>query len=87
VIRFNFLSVGPTFTEELLALPLSDYLSSMSVKPNANGGSTVTWTGTVRRKNPRDNLPEGESDAGVLKFIAGAYQGGLQNLKKVLEAK
>ena len=94
---------GPTFTEELLALneagmaftyniiesplPLTDYLSSMSVKPNGNGGSTVTWTGTFRRKNPRDGLPEAESDAGAVKFITGAYQGGLQNLKKVLEQK
>jgi mxaD protein len=94
---------GPTFTETLLAvneagmaftydiiespLPLDHYLSTMTVKANSSGGSTVTWIGTFVRKNPRENLPEGESDAGALGFITGAYAGGLQNLKKVMEAK
>lgn len=94
---------GPTFTEELLALndtsmaftydiiesplPLDHYLSTMTVKPNSTGGTTVTWIGTFVRKNPRDNLPEGEGDAGAVKFITGAYAGGLQNLKKVMESK
>jgi mxaD protein len=94
---------GPTFTEELLAfndasmaytydiiespLPLDRYQSTMTVKPNSSGGTTVTWIGTFVRKNPRDNLPEGESDAGAVKFISGAYAGGLQNLKKVMESK
>ncbi len=92
---------GPTFTEELLAindssmaltyniiespLPLDHYLSTITVKPNGSGGSTVTWIGTFVRKNPRDNLPEAESDAGAVKFITGAYAGGLQNLKQVME--
>ena len=94
---------GPTFTEELLAfndkgmaftydiiespLPLDRYMSTMTVKPNGSGGSTVTWIGTFVRKNPRDNLPEAESDAGALAFITGAYAGGLQNLKKIMESK
>jgi mxaD protein len=94
---------GPTFTEELLAinnssmaltyniiespLPLDHYLSTITVKANGSGGSTVTWIGTFVRKNPRDNLPEGESDAGAVKFITGAYAGGLQNLKQVMESK
>jgi mxaD protein len=94
---------GPTFTEELLAisdtgmaftyniiespLPLDRYQSTMAVKPNGSGGSTVTWIGTFVRKNPRDNLPEAETDAAVMGFIAGAYAGGLQNLKKVMESK
>jgi len=64
---------------------LSVYRSIMSVKPSVDW-SVVTWTGIFRRKNPRDNLPEGESDAGCVNFITGAYQGGLQNLKKVLES-
>lgn len=92
---------GPTFTEELLAinpqgmaltyniiespLPITDYLSTMSVKANSGGGATVTWVGTFRRKNPRASVPEGESDGGTVKFITGAYQAGLQNLKKILE--
>jgi mxaD protein len=94
---------GPTFTEELLALndssmaltydiiesplPIDRYLSTITVKANGSGGSTVIWVGTFVRKNPRDNLPEGESDAGAVKFITGAYAGGLQNLKQVIESK
>jgi len=30
-------------------------------------------------------VPKGEGDGEVVQFITGAYQGGLQNLKKVLE--
>jgi mxaD protein len=94
---------GPSFTEELMALnndnmsftynivesplPLKDYLSTVGVRANEEGGSIVSWSGTMRRKNESANPPEGESDAGVIKFITGAYQGGLQNLKKVLESK
>jgi len=92
---------GPTFTEELLAineqsmaftycivespLPIDRYVSSMSVKPDGRGGSIVAWVGVFSRKNPRDNPPEAESDATVAGLITGAYQAGLQNLKKVME--
>jgi len=92
---------GPTFTEELLAvnepamaltyniiespLPIDRYLSTMSVKPNGHGGSIVIWIGQFSRKNPRTNPPEAESDAAVVAFISGAYQAGLQNLKKMME--
>ncbi|HZP86917.1 MAG TPA: SRPBCC family protein [Burkholderiales bacterium] len=101
-IRALTIKDGPTFTEELLAinepamaftynviespLPIDHYLSTMTVKPNANGGSTVTWIGQFTRKNPRTNPPEGESDAGALGLITGAYQAGLQNLKKLMES-
>lgn len=93
---------GPSFTEELLALnepsksftynviesplPILDYLSSFGVKANAAGGTTVIWVGQFRRKNPADAPPEGESDAAAVAFITGAYQGGLANLKKIMEA-
>jgi hypothetical protein len=102
-VRALTIKEGPTFTEELLAisdtsmaftyniiespLPLDRYQSTMAVKPNSAGGSTVTWVGTFVRKNPRDNLPEAETDAAMLGLIAGAYAGGLENLKKILETK
>ncbi|MDQ2802704.1 MAG: SRPBCC family protein [Pseudomonadota bacterium] len=94
---------GPTFTEELLALndadmaftygivesplPIDHYLSTMTVRPNASGGATVVWTGNFVRKNPRDNVPAAESDAGAVKFITTAYAGGLENLKKMMESR
>lgn len=94
---------GPSFTEELLALdapnrsftyniidsplPITDYLSSVGVKANSAGGTTVIWVGQFRRKSAVDNPPEGESDAGAVGFIIGAYQGGLANLKRIMEAR
>lgn len=94
---------GPSFTEELLALseqgksftykviesplPITDYLSSVGVKSNAAGGTTVIWVGQFHRKNAVDNPPEGESDAGAVAFITGAYQGGLANLKRLMETR
>ena len=66
-------------------LPIDRYLSTMSVKSDGHGGSIVTWVGQFSRKNPRANPPEAENDASVVGLITGAYQGGLQNLKKVME--
>ncbi len=100
-VRALTLKDGPTFTEELIAfneqgmtytydivespLPIDQYQASLTVKANTAGGSTVTWIGTFKRKNPRDNVPEAESDAGTMKLISGAYQAGLQTVKKMLE--
>jgi mxaD protein len=91
---------GPSFTEELLAfdeathsyryriiespLPLRDYVSHISVKPGAKGGSTVTWSGTFKRKSTADTPPEAENDDAAVKLITGVYEGGLANLKKML---
>ena len=94
---------GPKFTEELLALdepemaftygivqsplPIENYRSTMTVRANAAGGATVVWVGNFVRKNPAANPPEAESDAGTVNFVSGAYTGGLQNLKKIMESK
>lgn len=91
---------GPTFTEELLAfddsthsyryriiespLPIDHYVSRLSVKPGKNGGSRVTWSGSFKRKNTSDNPPEAENDAAAKKLVSGVYDGGLDNLKKML---
>ncbi len=101
-IRLLTIKDGPSFTEELLAvneksmaftysviespLPIDRYMSTMTVKPDGRGGSLVTWIGQYSRKNPRATPPDAESDAAVLALITGAYQGGLQNLKKMMES-
>lgn len=100
-VRALTIKDGPTFTEELLALneqamaftynviesplPIDRYLSTMSVKSNGHGGTIVTWVGQFSRKNPRDNPPEAESDAACVALITGAYQTGLQTIKKMME--
>ena len=91
---------GPSFTEELLAfdpathsyryriiespLPLQHYVSHISVKPGAKGGSQVTWSGTFKRKSNSDTPPEAENDDAAVNLITGVYEGGLANLKKML---
>jgi len=100
-VRALTIKDGPTFTEELVAfsekehtyqyriiespLPLQDYVSTISVKSGKDGMTVVTWVGHFKRKNPADNPPEAESDAGAVNLIKGVYQGGLSNLKKQLE--
>lgn len=101
-VRSLTIKDGPTFTEELLEfsenghsykyriiespLPLQDYVSSISVAEGKDGKTVVTWVGNFKRKNPAENPPEAESDAGAVKLIKGVYQGGLANLKKQLES-
>lgn len=92
---------GPSFTEKLLAfddagrsfryqivespLPITDYVSRVTVRSEGGGMTKVIWSGTFKRKNPADNPPEAQSDAGATKLIKGVYRGGLDNLKKMLE--
>lgn len=71
--------------DEPSPLPLINYFSSMGVKPNASGGTTVAWQGSFKRRNAADNPPEGESDAGVTGFITSVYKACLGNMKAVLE--
>jgi polyketide cyclase/dehydrase/lipid transport protein len=100
-VRALTIKDGPTFTEELLAyneesmaftysviespLPIDRYLSTMTIKPNAAGGSTITWIGQFSRKNPRATPPPGEGDADMVALIKGAYVLGLQTIKKEME--
>jgi mxaD protein len=83
----NLLAMDPmamTFSydiDEPAALPIMNYFSSMGIKPNASGGTTVAWQGSFKRRNSADNPPEGESDAGATSFITGLYKACLGNLK------
>jgi mxaD protein len=92
---------GPSFTEKLLAfddagrsyryqivespLPITHYVSKVTVRSEGGGMTKVIWSGTFQRKNPADNPPDAESDAGAIKLVKGVYRGGLDNLKKMLE--
>ncbi len=68
-------------------LPVVDYSSSIQVKSGKGKNSSVlVWKGKFKRK-VADNPPAGQDDASVKKFIIGAYQAGLQNAKKLAEAK
>jgi mxaD protein len=60
-------------------LPVSDYRSTISVKAIAADKTKVTWRGKFQSA--------GASDEDALKTISGVYRGGLDNLKKISEAK
>jgi hypothetical protein len=93
---------GPTLTDELITLnderkyfiyrlvesplPLTDYLSSVTVRPKG-AGSEVIWTVTFKRKNAASNPAANESDAGAADLLAGVYRAGLDNLKTICEKK
>jgi hypothetical protein len=68
-------------------LPVVDYSSTILVKSGkAKGTSVLVWKGKFKRK-VADNPPAGQDDASVKKAIIGAYQAGLQNVKKLAESK
>jgi mxaD protein len=102
-VRLLTLKGGGTIKEKLLAfdpagrsfkyailegvLPVSDYTSTVAVKSAGKGKSTVTWSGRFKRKNVGDNPADNENDKTAVDTIGGVYQGGLDNLKKLAEAK
>ncbi|MEP7043112.1 MAG: SRPBCC family protein [Dokdonella sp.] len=101
--RLLTLGDGGTIKEKLLAfdakhhsfkyailegvLPVSDYTSTVSVKSAGKDKSTVTWSGVFKRKNTGAKPGEKENDATATTTMSGVYQGGLDNLKKILETK
>ena len=102
-VRLLTLKGGGTIKEKLLAfdpaghsfkysivegvLPVSSYTSTLVVKSAGTDKSTVTWSGHFKRKNMGDNPPDNENDKTAIDTISGVYQGGLDNLKKIAEAK
>jgi mxaD protein len=102
-VRLLSLKGGGTIKEKLLAfdpaahsfsyaivegvLPVSSYKSHFSVKSTGDNQSSVTWSGRFKRKNVGDNPADNENDKTAVDTINSVYQGGLDNLKKMLEAK
>jgi len=66
---------------------VSSYKSNFSVKSTGDNQSSVTWSGHFKRKNVGDNPADNENDKAAKDAITGVYQSGLDNLKKMLEAK
>jgi mxaD protein len=87
LLAFN--GAGRTFKYSILegVLPVSDYTSTFVVKSIGKNKSSVTWSGHFKRKNVGDNPADNENDKTAVDTIGGVYQGGLDNLKKMLEAQ
>lgn len=67
-------------------LPVTSYISFISVKPNDKGGSIVSWNGSFYRGYLNNNPPPELNDQAAIKAVTGIYQSGLANLKKLGEA-
>lgn len=101
-VRVLTLKDGGTVKERLLAydaakhtmkysilegvVPVSDYTATLSVSHAGKGRSLVTWSAHFRRKNTGDNPAENENDKTAVDTIKSIFRGGLDNLKKQLEA-
>lgn len=85
----GFSDSGKTFKYSIVegVLPVSDYTSTFTVKAAGKNKSEVTWVGEFKRKNTGENPGDKENDKTATDTIAGVYQAGLDNLKKVLEGK
>ena len=68
-------------------LPVSGYASTLSVKAAGKDRSKVTWSGTFKRKDTGAHPAADANDATATKTVAGIYQAGLDNLKKIIETK
>jgi len=102
-VRLLTLKDGGTIKEKLLAynsdahlfkysilegvLPVSSYTSNFAVTAAGAGKATVTWSGDFKRKNVGDKPADNENDKAATDTMSGVYQSGLDNLKKMLEAK
>jgi len=101
-VRLLTLKGGGTIKEKLLAfdpaartveysilegvLPVSSYTATLTVKSLAGDKSAVIWSAHFKRKNLGDNPPDTENDKAAVDTINGVFQGGLDNLKKMLES-
>lgn len=87
LIAFN--DTGHSFKYAILdgALPVSAYTSTFKVVAVGKDRSKVTWSGQFKRKDTSAKPADDANDATAKKVISGVYQGGLDNLKKLLETK
>jgi mxaD protein len=101
-VRLLTLQDGGTIKEKLLGfsdqehrfrytivegvLPVSHYTSTFLVRPAGPGKSAVTWSGSFQRKDTGPAPAAGADDKAATTTIGGVYQGGLDNLKKIVES-
>ena len=77
------------FTHTILdgVLPVSDYTSTFRVTAVGKDSARVTWSGAFKRKDTGAGPAAAANDATAIKTISSVYQSGLDNLKKLIEAK
>ena len=61
-------------------LPVTNYSSHLTVKPRAEGGSTVEWRGAFYRGYPNNDPPPELNDEAAIAAVDAVYQAGLDAL-------
>jgi Polyketide cyclase / dehydrase and lipid transport len=100
-VRLLTLKGGGTIKEKLLAhndakrsysyailegvLPVSHYKSTIQVVAMGKDKAKVVWSGTFQRKDTGPAPADDANDKTATDTISGVYQGGLDNLKKLVE--
>ncbi len=79
VYKYEITKVDPK------VLPVNNYSSNLSVK-GEGGKSTVEWKGAFYRGFMNNDPPPELNDEAAKKAVSGVYRGGLDALKKKLEA-
>jgi mxaD protein len=102
-VRLLTLKGGGTIKEKLLqfdekghryryaiiesVLPVSHYSATFVVTSLGADKTLVTWSAKFKRKNLSDTPPDNENDKTATDTIEGVFKAGLDNLKKIVEAK
>ncbi|MBA4286808.1 MAG: SRPBCC family protein [Xanthomonadaceae bacterium] len=84
-----FDDAGKSYSYEIIegVLPVTAYSSTITVAADGADKATVTWSSTFKRADASATPAAGKDDATATTTIEGVYTAGLDNLKKVLEAK
>jgi len=66
-------------------LPVSHYTSTVTVTAAGKDKTKVTWSGSFQRKDTGPKPADNANDKTATDTMSGVYQGGLDNLKKMVE--
>lgn len=70
---------------DVAVLPVSNYVSHLTVTADGDKGSKVEWRGAFYRGFPNNDPPPELNDAAAIAAVTGVYQAGLDALKRELE--
>ena len=71
---------------DVKVLPVTNYSSTITVKPNGEGKSLVEWRGAFYRGYPNNDPPPELNDQAAIKAVTAVYRAGLDHLKQTLES-
>ncbi len=89
-ILYKYDAAAMTYSYRITAvdvkvLPVNEYSSHLTVKPNGDGKSIVEWRGAFYRGYMLNDPPPELNDETAVKAVTGVYQAGLDALKTRLE--